>query len=421
MRIRLKAQDHTIRFNNLLTQINTTSLREAFKALDGNKALGIDHISKKQYGEKLEDNLTDLVSRIHLGTYKPQPKREVLIPKPNGDKRPLAIGCFEDKLVEWVVAKILENIYEPTFIRNSFGFRPSKSAHQAIQACYCSLKDNQRPHVVEIDFSKFFNTIPHRKMMKILGKRIVDNRFKGLIGRLLKVAIQEQNGSLQPTELGTPQGSIASPVLANIYLNEALDHWFLENHASYSNIIVRYADDAVFFFKCQQEAENFLQQLHERVTGYGLSLNEDKTCIVDFRNTENNHFDFLGFTFYWGKIARQKRQLAVKTQKKQLHRKLQEFDQWVKDVRNQMKTSDIWKMAQSKLSGHYLYFGYWMNRPKLSHYYWGAIRSLYRWLNRRSQKRSYSWEGFKERLRQTPLPEPPSPSQLRQLGWSPYV
>lgn len=323
--------------------------------------MGIDHISKKQYGEKLEENLADLVSRIHLGTYRPQPKREVLIPKPNGDKRPLAIGCFEDKLVEWVVAKILENIYEPSFIRNSFGFRPSKSAHQAIEACYCSLKDNQRPHVVEIDFSKFFNTIPHRKMMKILGKRIADNRFKGLIGRLLKVAIQEQNGTLQPIELGTPQGSIASPVLANIYLNEVLDHWFLENFASYNNIIVRYADDAVFFFKCKQEAENFLQRLHERVTGYGLSLNEDKTCIVDFRNTKNDHFDFLGFTFYWGKTRRHKRQLAIKTQKKQLHRKLQEFDQWMKEVRNQKKTSDIWKMAQSKLSGHYLYFGYWMN------------------------------------------------------------
>ena len=180
-------------------------------------------------------------------------------------------------------------------------------------------------------------------------------------------------------------------------------------------------DDAVFFFKSQQVAEDFFQQLHARVSQYGLCLNEVKTCIVDFRNSENNHFDFLGFTFYWGKTIRHKRLLSVKTQKKQLHKKLQEFDHWIKEVRSQMKISDIWGMAQSKLSGHYQYFGYWMNRPKLNHFYWEAIKSLFRWLNRRSQKRSYSWDGFAERLKQLPLPTPPTPSQLRQLGWSPYV
>ena len=408
-------------FNNLLTHINVMTLREAFKALDGSKALGIDHISKSSYGEKLEENLEDLTSRIHLGTYKPQPKREVLIPKSNGDMRPLAIGCFEDKLVEWAVSKVLENAYEPLFIRNSFGFRPAKSAHQAIKACYCSLKNNQRPHVVEIDFSNFFNTIPHRKMMKILGKRISDRRFKGLIGRLLEVAIQDDTGKLEPTETGTPQGSIASPILANIYLHEVLDQWFLENHASYNNIIVRYADDAVFFFKDENVAKNFLKQLNDRINTFGLSLNKDKTRIIDFRNTERNQYDFLGFTFYWGQTVRYKRQLSIKTQKKKLHKKLQEFDQWVKEVRCELKTSEIWELAKAKLTGHYQYFGYWMNRPKLNHFYWEAVKSLFRWLNRRSQKRSYSWEGFEERLKQFPLPKPPSPTQLRKLGWSPYV
>jgi len=409
-------------FNNLLTHINEESLREAYKALDGSKALGIDGISKHSYGKNLEENLKELTDRIHKGSYKPQAKKEVLIPKANGKRRPIAIACFEDKLVEWVVAKVLENLYEPLFIRNSFGFRPGKSAHDAIKATYYSLKDNKRPYVVEIDFASFFNTIPHRKMMKILGRRISDNRFKGLVGRLMQAAIQNADGSLFPTQVGTPQGSIASPILANIYLNEMLDQWFLENHSSYNSIIVRYADDAVFFFKRQDDAENFVRDLKERTEKYGLTLNEDKTRTVSFQNSEHNQFDFLGFTFYWGKArAKRKPPLKLKTQKKQLHKKLREFDHWVKEVRSQMKVADIWELAKAKLRGHYNYFGYGMNRPKLNHFYYEATRSLFRWLNRRSQKRSYTLEGFLERLKQFPLPEPPPINELKQLGWSPYV
>jgi len=421
IRIRLTAMDKTLVFNNLLTHINVETLSEAFNALDANKALGIDGVGKVTYGKKLEDNLRQLVDRIHSGTYKPQAKREVLIPKADGKKRPLAIGCFEDKLVEWAVAKILENVYEPQFIRNSFGFRPGKSAHHAIKANYQILKDNKRPHVVEIDFSRFFNTIPHRKLIRILGRRIVDRRFKGLIGRLMKAAILTADGTIVPTQVGTPQGSIVSPILANIYLDEALDQWFINHHASYSSIIVRYADDAVFMYRSQEQAELFLEQLHQRVTLYGLELHPDKTQIIDFRKTENNQFDFLGFTFYWGKGVGRKHLLKIKTQKKKLHKKLQEFDHWVKDIRSQLKISEIWRLAQSKIQGHYQYFGYWMNRTKLNHFYSEAVKSLFRWLNRRSQKRSYSWEGFQERLKQFPLGEPPPINQLRNLGWNPYV
>lgn len=408
-------------FNNLLTHINKESLREAFKALDGSKALGIDGISKDEYGKKLEDNLDKLVESVHRGTYRPQARREVLIPKADGKQRPLAIGCFEDKLVEWTVAKILTNVYEPVFIRNSFGFRSDKSAHQAIKAVYQSLKDNKRPHVVEIDFARFFNTIPHRQMMKILGRRIADRRFKGLIGRLMKAAIQTTDGTLIPTEVGTPQGSIASPILANIFLNEMLDQWFIQNHASYNSIIVRYADDAVFLFRSETAAESFVAQLNLRVAQYGLELNQEKTRIVHFRKAREVQFDFLGFTFYWGKGVGRKHLLKVKTQKKQLHKKIQEFDHWVKAVRSQTKLREIWTLAKAKLRGHYEYFGYWMNRPKLNHFYKEVVTSLFRWLNRRSQKRSYSWEGFSERLRQFPLGEPPPINQLRNLGWNPYV
>ena len=261
-------------FNNLLTHINEESLREAFTALDSNKAVGVDGISKKKYGENLEENVKDLTHRIHNGSYKPQVKREVLIPKGSGKTRPIAISSFEDKLVEWVVGRILTILYEPLFIRNSFGFRPSKSAHNAVEAVYYSLKDNRRPYVVEIDFARFFNTIPHRRLMKIISKRISDRRFKGLIGRFMKVGILDQSGRLSMPDEGTPQGSIMSPVLANIYLHEMLDSWFLENYASYNSIIVRYADDALFFFRSKEKADQFVQDLFKRVNRLDRVLQE---------------------------------------------------------------------------------------------------------------------------------------------------
>lgn len=421
-RIGSRALEKEVQFNNLLTHINVETLREGFQALDGTKAVGIDGITKAQYGKELERNLEDLAERIHKGSYKPQDKREVLIPKSDGRKRPIAIACFEDKLVDWVVSKILTTIFEPTFIRNSFGFRPNKSTHGALKAAYMSLKDNRRPCVVEIDFASFFNTIPHRGIMKSLGKRITDNRFKGLIGRFLKGGILEHSGETASPTVGTPQGGIMSPILANIYLDEAIDQWFVENYASYNNVIVRYADDAVFFFKDKADADAFLKDLYSRVEQFGLTLNAEKTRTVDFRKSENNDFDFLGFTFYWGEKRKfRPRPLKLKTRKKSLHKKMQEFDEWVKANRSAMKLAALWKKAKEKIEGHYQYFGIWTNGPKLWHFYSEAIRSLFKWLNRRSQKRSYTWEAFQRRLENFPLPTPPHCSKLTQFNRSIYA
>lgn len=419
-RIGNKARDKSTVFGNLLSHIKIDSLREAFNALDGSKALGVDGISKSEYGRKLEENLRNLEQRIQRGSYKPMPKREVLIPKGNGKMRPIAIGCFEDKLVDWVVSKILTEVYEPLFIRNSFGYRPGKSPHQAVEACYYSLCKNNRQYAVEIDFSSFFNTIPHRKLMKILGKRISDRKFKGLIGRFLKGGLITKPGRIVPGELGTPQGSIMSPILANIYLNEAVDQWFINNHGSYSNIIVRYADDAVFFFRREDDRDNFLKEFRERMQEYKLSLNEEKTR--SFRLTKNNHeqFNFLGFTFYWGKQS-SRTILKVKTQKEKLIKSIREFYQWIKRVRSQKKLKKLWLTAKSKIQGHINYYGYWMNLLKLNHFYYEAIRALFKWLNRRSHKLSYNWEGFKERLRNFPLMEPLDVRKLKPLGWNLYA
>jgi len=418
IRISLKAKAHTI-FSNLHTHINVDTLREAYKAIDGTKALGVDRVSQADYSRNLEENLSGLARKVQRGSYRPKPKREVLIPKAKGKTRPIAITCFEDKLVDWVVGKILTAVYDQQFIRSSFGYRPNKSAHDAIKACYYSLCKNERKYVVEIDFSSFFNTIPHRKLMRILDKKIADKRFKGLIGRFLKSELVTSGEISTPGVIGTPQGSIMSPVLANIYLDEVVDKWFIKNHSRSGNVIVRYADDAVFFFKKEDEAKRFLEALRQRVIAYGLSLNEDKTQAIVLNKENHQHFHFLGFTFYWGKQGK-RIMLKLKTQKEKLLKSIREFYQWIKAVRNLMKLKDIWSLAKAKIKGHINYFGYAMNNLKLNHFYQEAIQSLFKWLNRRSQKRSYQWEDFQRRLKHFPLMMPLEKHKLKQLGW-PYA
>ena len=206
-----------------------------------------------------------------------------------------------------------------------------------------------------------------------------------------------------------------SPILANIYLNEVVDQWFKSNYNEHNCRIVRYADDAVFFFKEEDEAQSFLPTFKRRVEEFGLVLNMDKTNSLTLKKSEKNHFSFLGFTFYWGKHGN-RRLLKVKTQKERLIKSIQEFYLWIKFIRNRIKLKEIWKLAKAKLQGHYNYFGFWMNKSKLNHFYYEAVKSLYKWLNRRSQKRSYNWDGFKERLKFHPLPQPPEKEKLKKLG-----
>ena len=397
-RIGLSAKNTEIVFNNLFSHINVENLRQAFQSLDGSKAVGIDGISKINYAKDLEQNLESLVSRIHIGTYRPQAKREVLIPKANGKTRPIAISCFEDKLVEWVLGKVLESVYEPIFIRNSFGFRPRRSPDDAIRANFNILKDNKRPFVVEIDLANFFNTVPHRKLMTVLQERISDRKLLGLIARFLKVDIQNENGITNSTEVGTPQGSVMSPILSNIFLNKALDQWFVKSHSSHDAVIVRYADDAVFMFGKEQQANDFLVVLKLRLKEYGLSLNEDKTAIINFTKGRENIFNFLGFTFFWNKKKG-----------------------WNKSCRSMINIKEIWSITAAKLRGHYNYYGYFCNRGKLMLFYQSVIGDLFKWLNRRSQKKSFNWMQFKKVLNRNPLPRPPETTKLKSLGWSPYV
>jgi group II intron reverse transcriptase/maturase len=420
IRIGSRASRKELTFNNLLSHINEETLKEAFQGLDGSKAKGVDGVSKKAYGQQLDKRIAELSMKIQRGSYRPQPKREVLIPKADGKTRPISIACFEDKIVDNCVSKILTVVYDQSFAQGSFGYRPNRSCHGAIRRAYGSIGNNERPHVVEIDFKSFFNTIPHKRLMKIISKRIEDKKLKGLIGRFLEGETLTANGDTLPSEIGTPQGSVMSPILANIYLDEVIDQWFEENYRKLSGIMVRYADDAIFMFRKEEEAVDFLNALKKRVESYSLILHEEKTKIINLSKNLKNSFNFLGFTFYWGKQGK-RRILKVKTQKEKLTKGIKEFYDWIKDQRNRMKLSEIWDLAKAKIQGHINYYGYQMNALKIDHFVFEAQGALFKWLNRRSQKRSYTWKGFEERLKNFPLCKPLKEMKLMQLGANPYA
>lgn len=401
----------------LMHHLNATNLRQAFRELDGSRASGVDGVTKQQYQETLESNLRALEDTIRKGGWGPRPSREVLISKPNGGTRPLAIGCLEDKIVQTLVARILEAIYEPLFHRHSYGFRRGKSAHQAIGRLYEVISQRRENCVVvEMDIEKFFNSVDHEWLVQKLELKIADPHFLRLIRRMLRGSILHEDGSLAETERGTPQGSPVSPVLANICLHYLLDEWFDENHSK-SGEFVRYADDAVFVFKNETTARNFHGALVARMKEGGLCLNLDKSGIVPFAASAPVGFvSFLGFDFYWGQDSKGRRTLKPKTSSKKLNRGMQAFSDWIKAARNKKKLKTLWLDAAAKLQGHFNYFGVFFNESKLAHFYHACIGSLFKWLNRRSQKKSFTWEKFYRKLWFDPLPKPPSGTQLKDVS-----
>lgn len=407
------SRKHDLQFSNLLGRFNVNNLRQAFRQLDGSKAIGIDQITKKEYAKNLDENLADLADKIKRGGWHPKPSREFLIPKPQGGTRPLAIGCLEDKIVQLLMAKILDAIYEPIFHRHSYGFRPKRNTHQAIARLYGVIKI--RPEnctVVEMDIEKFFNSIDHDLLIEMIEKRIADQRIIRLIRRMLRNSILSSRGELIANEMGSPQGAPISPVLANVYLHYVLDEWFEENWESHGELI-RYADDAVFVFTREEKANEFKNALKERLEQIGkIKLNEDKSSILRFDSqTRDGELPFIGFQLYWGFDRHKNRLLKVKTAPKKLGKSIDSFVAWIKGIRHRKRLDDIWAMTATKLRGHYQYYGITFNRPKLYHYYSAVIKALFKWLNRRSQKRSFTWERFLRRLQFNPLPLP-TPSAI---------
>jgi group II intron reverse transcriptase/maturase len=393
---------------------NVHNLTRAFHELDGSKACGIDRVTKSKYQKQLTENIEALRDAIKRGGWHPRPAREVLIPKPQGGTRPLAVGCLEDKIVQTLTARILEAIFDPLFDRHSYGFRQGRSAHQAVGRLYYTI-DRRQKHcvVVEMDIEKFFNSMDHEWLMQRLEEHIDDSKFLRHVRRLLRNSILSADGTLRTNERGSPQGSPVSPVLANVYLHFLLDRWFRENHSGRGEM-VRYADDAVFIFTDEAAAQAFQTALSDRLKLGGLTLNLDKSRVVPFSSSSpKGNISFLGFDFYWGRHAVKLHPLLkVKTSVKRLHRGIQAFKEWIKLMRNRKKLDVLWERAAARLRGHFNYFGVVFNGAKVQQYHFECVGELFKWLNRRSQRRSFTWEQFERRLRFCPLPEPPKGSDL---------
>ena len=393
--------------NNLVHHINEFNLCQAYRQCDGNKAAGIDQVTKKEYGKDLQANIGKLYDEIYRGGWRPKPARQVMIPKPQGGFRPLAIGCLEDKIFQTLLAKILEAVYEPVFSRNSYGFRHGKNAHQALARLYQEThRRGKAGVVVEMDIEKFFDTVDHNKLMEFLEIRISDQKLLRLVRRALRNSLLTKGGIVEPHHIGAPQGSPVSPVLANIYLHYVLDEWFEESWRKHGEM-VRYADDAVFMFNDMKTAENFREAMTVRMQEYGLKLNLEKSGIRPFdKHSSAEDLPFLGFALYWGKYWGRKTLLKVKTHPKKLAKSIQAFTDWIKENRHRQKLDKLWSTAKAKIIGHYNYYGVSHNLSKLNHFYYACISQLYKWLNRRSQKKSFTWEKFQRRLMFNPIPAP---------------
>lgn len=407
-------------FNNLGHLINLEMLQTCYHSLDGTKAVGMDGVTKEDYGKGLENNLRQLLMKIRRGSYHPKASRVVEIPKADGTMRPLAIACLEDKIVQEAVRRVVERIYEPVFLNSSYGFRPGRSCHMAIIDLKGHLMGWECRAVLEIDLRKYFNTIPHGPLTRLLKLKIVDERFLNLIIKLLKAPTLNDEGREVRNEVGSPQGSILSPILANLYLHYVLDIWFSWlNDKQYQGgaRMVRYADDAVFVFKSLVEAEEFRTELVKRLESFGILINETKTkVLVSGRYEATKHerrgermpsFTFLGFSLVWGsstngKTGKRFWRVKTRTCPKRFKQKLAEIKTMIKKHRHNKYLIDHVKRV---VGGYLNYFAVTDNMRRASQFTHEVKRMLYKYLNRRSQRRSFDWERFTEILKRAQFPE----------------
>jgi RNA-directed DNA polymerase len=411
-------EDPECKFTSLAHLLSEDFLKECFGELKRNKAPGIDGVTAREYEEKLDDNIEDLVRRLRAKIYRPKPVKRTYIPKSDGKRRPLGIPAIEDKIVQMAIKKILEAIFEQDFIDVSYGFRPNRSCHDALDKVDKILMTKPINYVVDMDVAKFFDTVDHETLLKCLKQRITDPSLLQLISRFLRSGMME-DGKYFETDKGTPQGGILSPVLANAYLHYALDLWFekvVKTHLKGFAHLVRYADDFVVCFQNGDEARAFEAALRERLGLFGLEISEEKSRIIEFgrgscRDSKRQGrkcatFDFLGFTHYCGRTRSGGFKVGRKTSGKKYRQKLKELDQWLKQVRNTTELEEWWQVLRQKLVGHYRYYGMSGNMQWLQSYYYRAVRLAFKWINRRGQKRSYNWDQFGRFLSHNPLPQP---------------
>ena len=405
-------------FTSLAHLLNERFLAACYHRLGRDRASGVDGVTWKEYGEHLEGNLRDLVARMKAKRYWPRPAKRVYIPKDEHSQRPLGLPALEDKIVQKGIVEILSAIYEADFLACSYGFRPKRGCHQAINAVDKTIMREPINYVIDADIKAYFDSVSHSGMMKCLRVRIKDPSFLLLIERFLKAGYFEA-GEIVATEQGTPQGGNLSPMLSNIFLHYVLDLWFekrVKRQVRGVCWLVRYADDFVCMVQHEKAAHHILQAIRERFAQFDLVLHPEKTRIISFGRNEGrkarrerrrpNTFDFLGLTHYcersrWGRFM-----VGHKTSGKKFRKKGRELREWIKAVRNRCLVKEWWPLLRAKLQGHYQYYGISGNMRAMRKFYKLVVRLAWKWLNRRSQRHSFTWEQFWTYLKRYPLPEP---------------
>ncbi|MDO5580619.1 MAG: group II intron reverse transcriptase/maturase, partial [Planctomycetia bacterium] len=410
----LAKQNPKLKFKSLAHLIDRTLLLRSFQQLKGNAGLGVDGISKKEYEDDLFNNINDLHERMKSWRYRHKPIRRVYIPKADGKERPIGISSTEDKIVQRAIATILEQIYEQDFYDCSYGFRPKRKAHDAIKALTDHMYRNPTNWVLEADIKSFFDSVNHQTLKEFIQQRTIDKNFIRLIGKCLKAGIMEGTDYTDPEE-GTPQGSILSPILANIFLHYVLDEWFYKEVVPRMKGIVklvRYADDFVICFEREDDARRVYEVIFKRFAKYDLTLHETKTRLIRFTmpqkgkaETKTETFDFLGFTIYWHKTRKGDRWTPwCKTSRKKMTKTRKELEEYSRKSRFE-KIGKQFQGLVSRLRGKFNYYGVSGNIADISHIRLWAENAWYKWLNRRSQRKSKTWEEFKKLLTWCKIPK----------------
>ena len=400
------------RYTSLMGMLcDPAGLRQSFDRQPGNRAVGVDGVRKADYSEGVDARLTALSAQLRRMAYRPQPARRTYIPKASGGRRPLGIPCFEDRIVQNRLAGILGAIWEPEFRDCSFGFRPGRNAHQALQRLGEIVTTGGTQWLVEADIKGFFNHVSHDWLMRFLEHRIGDPNLLRVIRRFLKAGVTE-DGVFQTSDEGTPQGGLVSPVLANIYLHYVLDVWFEKRFAPACRgraYLVRYADDYVACFTVESDARAFQEAMVRRLAEFGLEVEPSKTALLHFgsqawrRSRQAGQpkvatFNFLGFTHFVGRSRRGCFMVGRKTQKERMTKKLKAFGERLKRLRTEGGKA-MMQYARQHLRGHLAYYAVSGNSRSLRQYFYAASRLLFKWLNRRSQRRSITWARFGPVLR----------------------
>jgi len=403
------------RFHSLAHLIDVSALERAYHRMRKDAAVGVDGVTKEQYGQALEANLQDLHARLVAKRYRHQPIRRVYIPKEQGKTRPIGISAFEDKLVQDAVREVLEAIYEQDFLDCSYGFRPGRSAHDAVRTLDQIVHRGEVSWILEADIVSFFDSIDRNELKKMLETRVADGSLLRLIGKCLQVGVLD-GAELSAPETGTAQGSVLSPLLGNVYLHYALDLWFetevrprLRGRAT----LIRYADDFVIGFEHEEDARRVMAVLGKRLGRFGLTLHPDKTRLLPFRRPPAGQqsgkgsasFDFLGFTLYWARSRRGRWGMACKTRRASLRRAIQSVTDWCHRHRH-LPVQVQHAALTRRLRGHFNYFGVSGNFRSLLLLVQATRRAWYKWLCRRSQRKRLNWERLADLLDQHPLPRP---------------